>query len=246
MRIETKVFKDFVSKASINGIIECIVIRQEGDTIITRSRDITTAGYAQVSMKATLGMNEVAIMNTSRLLEVLGIFGKEITVQVQCNLFVVTDGEKTSEFVVGSTDTVIETDFTEKPAMKREFDAGFTVKAEQLAETTKFKKILDEKKLYLTVDGDTLSLTVGSKGFDKLSSKVTITPSYRKVQGTYAPLLDSMIEECSGTITLSFLEGMDDAGPLRIKQQTDKLTYEYIIAPLIEDDSAEDDAGGEA
>lgn len=222
MKINTKDFVSFLSKATLNGSIMTCVLR--GNKIWTRSLDNSVAVFAE--MKQDIGMT-LPIKDSALLLRVLKSFGTDVLLERKENILKIYDDKKEAEIVLASEEFITNELQKILEPDTLQFDAGFSVPAGIFTNAISNFGVIKAEKYTVKVASKEFKIIAGQKGFDNFEEK-TLIGEYPDCSNRFSDIINDVFTQLEGDVKVH----MKSAYPMKIAFENDKLKTMYYVAPL--------------
>ena len=235
MKIEAKLLKDFVVKATADCTINELVIRTvpEGIKSMMRTPDNTTAIMARLTKNRINTFNPefgvIAINNTTMFKNILGTFNGIISLDKQENVLRI-NGEGKYADVLLADESFIDVEL-KKELTNITFDNNFKLPAKIFNNAVTNSTLLKTEKITLEVKDKKFSIMSGEKNSNRITEEENVDfPNTKTVLSAVTFPVFRLLE---GEVEV-FMK--DENYALQLINKTEDLTVKTIIAPIQEDE----------
>ena len=238
MRVNTKVLVEFLQRASINGIIEDMLLdfKAEGLKVTAREPGNVLAVNAFLHRDGVFveyQEGEVPIQSSNRLINLLKTVDGIADISFEKNMFRVTGDSIDFDIIMGRKEYL-----TCKPLEKwpnLNYSGKFLVDASifDLANRAygELKANNSVREVVLSLESGMFKVQVGNGLSDTVTPKAVVDADW-KATGSFSTCLLDATKGMKGDLKISF----DNDLPLMIEQKTDAYNISMLFAALSEDD----------
>ena len=228
MKIDAIQLNTFLSKATLNGVIPMCVMNVADKKISISVKSVDNVGVVISELKITSNDKmELCIKDTSRLLQALKLFDKEIELIKESNVLSILNADRQVDLTLSSVE-FIDNHLTKE--LKLEYDDGINIKNTLFKNIVKDSSIIGSDKITIEFTETELKMFTGEKGFDTISETQKLDKPYVICKTKFGKMLTEVIEVIDEQINIK----MKSDFPVLLTEKTEVMTIKYLVAPIVD------------
>jgi len=232
MKIDAKKFRGYISKVTMNAVIDMVVLNFTAEGVVVRAKtlDNTSAGFGLLKTNAFQGyeaIGEIGIKNVKTLIDMLKTMTGVIDLVLQGNKFVLSNEKQLWSLTTASKDYIAN---HLEQEMAAPFDGGVNINPAVLKTAMGNKTIVAGDIMVLECINKVISLSTISSDSTNASSVKEVC-DYKDFKSKFGAALDSAIAVLDTTVNMACA----DSYPIRFIESTEDYIVKLLVAPMDEE-----------
>ncbi len=224
MKIEAIILKNFLDKVTLGGEIGTAILEFTPEGLKVQVIDtMKVVGVSGLLKGVTSDIDKLPIKDTSKLIDALNLFNKEVQLTKKDNRLFIVDAKKEVELVL-SSEEFVENKMDDFPAIP--YATNVQLSPDIFTATKQNSNLLKDTSSVVRIKDKMLSITVGEKEFDKITEKQEIDSPDCLVEMGERFL--AVVPHFGKQVTM-FIESEK---PIKFNETTENLNVTWMIAPL--------------
>lgn len=234
MQIKSELLHKFLTKASINGTINQLLIKVEKGTMTACNKTVDNVGIIRAELPITDSSEFVLpIKDSKKLLRIIKLFPNNVDLAINKNILNLFDSKKQIDFTLAD-ESFIDNAVPSLPEKVKFGNEAITVPTDVFKNAIVNKSVISGTTLTIELDGNNLMIETGDEGFDKIKEIMPLK-SELKVKTSFNSLLPDVIPILSNVISFNIAKNY----PMRIDENDGGVVSTYIIAPFVVNEGSE-------
>lgn len=238
LKVNTKILVEFLQKATINGIIEDMLLdfKPEGLSVTMRDSSNLVAVNAFLHRDGAFmdyQEGQIPILSSSRLINLLKTVDGIAEIFFEKNMFRVVGDDVDFNIIVGRKEYLVCKSLDKWPTLEYSGKFNLDTKIFDLANKaySELKSNCSVRDIVLSLDNGVIKVQVGSGLSDTVVPKALIDANWTANGSFDISLLEAM-KGIKGTVKVNF----DNELPLMIEQKSDLYNIVIMFAPMSEEE----------
>lgn len=231
MKTDAKNFKDFLTKATLNGTITQMLLKIENKKLYSAMRSTDTVCAVQAKLKNVDSEDVVwGIKDTKLLIKCLDLFSGTIELKQESNKLYIFNKEKQVEMVLTEESYI---DNVMKKTLDLKFEKSVVIPTAIFKNAVKNRETIDGEKITIESNEKQIIVMTGSKNFDTI--KETMNVPYISAKVSFAAGFSDIMRVVGDKAEVSLKTDY----PAQFREDTTEYEIIYLIAPTVANEEGE-------